>query len=299
MKKYQKPDDYGNLGFWSGAYAGILYSEWHLATGDKSVLKNLTALRDWAVNGQHPSAWDVPALGHGPERSCPTAKGPRRARLPPAGVRGARHALRDEIRHLGTADALHGNGLVRSEGPAATARSATTAPTRTPRNSGRAPDLFAMAAHLRGERPDMRDAMTGFMRARHPWIRNSHAYGEPGGALGPVRRSTSPRPRPIKSSATMHGGSRSPGNPATACVSPPPHGRALHGRGRPHQRHLRPRPPRPEKIPATHRQHPHRPVENPLIRRRIRNGAIPAGIPCSAALDLTSPVIHFAACVRF
>jgi hypothetical protein len=41
-----------------------------------------------------------------------------------------------------------------------------------------------MAAHLRGERPDMRDAMTGFMRAQHPWIRNSHAYGEPGGALG-------------------------------------------------------------------------------------------------------------------
>src|SRR5690606_15010536 len=44
--------------------------------------------------------------------------------------------------------------------------------------------LFAMAAHLRDERPDMRDAMTGFMAGRHPWLRNSHAYGEPGGALG-------------------------------------------------------------------------------------------------------------------
>jgi hypothetical protein len=30
----------------------------------------------------------------------------------------------------------------------------------------------------------MRDAMTGFMRGHHPWIRNSHAYGEPGGSLG-------------------------------------------------------------------------------------------------------------------
>jgi len=41
-----------------------------------------------------------------------------------------------------------------------------------------------MAAHLRGERPDMRDAMIRVMRERHPWFRNSHAYGEPGGALG-------------------------------------------------------------------------------------------------------------------
>jgi hypothetical protein len=44
--------------------------------------------------------------------------------------------------------------------------------------------LFAIACHLRGERSDMRDALTKVMRERHPWIRNSHAYGEPGGALG-------------------------------------------------------------------------------------------------------------------
>jgi hypothetical protein len=44
--------------------------------------------------------------------------------------------------------------------------------------------LFALAAHLRGERTDMDDAMTGFMEGHYPWFRNSHAYGEPGGALG-------------------------------------------------------------------------------------------------------------------
>jgi hypothetical protein len=43
---------------------------------------------------------------------------------------------------------------------------------------------FALAAHLRRQRPDMRDAMTGFMRGHHPWFRNSHAYGEPGGSWG-------------------------------------------------------------------------------------------------------------------
>jgi hypothetical protein len=30
----------------------------------------------------------------------------------------------------------------------------------------------------------MRDAMTRFMVGHHPWFRNSHAYGEPGGAWG-------------------------------------------------------------------------------------------------------------------
>jgi hypothetical protein len=30
----------------------------------------------------------------------------------------------------------------------------------------------------------MRDAMTSFMAKSHPWLRNSHAYGEPGAALG-------------------------------------------------------------------------------------------------------------------
>ncbi|HBE97880.1 MAG TPA: hypothetical protein DDW68_11985, partial [Verrucomicrobiales bacterium] len=44
--------------------------------------------------------------------------------------------------------------------------------------------LCAIACELRGERPDMRDALTKIMHERHPWIRNSHAYGEPGGALG-------------------------------------------------------------------------------------------------------------------
>jgi hypothetical protein len=67
LAKYPEPAAYGNLGFWSGGYAGTLYSEWHLRTGDRQVLKQLDALRDWAVNGTHESAWGVPALGHGPD----------------------------------------------------------------------------------------------------------------------------------------------------------------------------------------------------------------------------------------
>jgi len=44
--------------------------------------------------------------------------------------------------------------------------------------------LTALALHHRGERPEMRDALLRIMADRHPWMRNSHAYGEPGAALG-------------------------------------------------------------------------------------------------------------------
>jgi hypothetical protein len=183
MKKYPQPDKYGNLGFWAGAYAGILYSEWHLATGDESVLTNLDALRDWAVNGQHPSKWGVPALGHGPSGLPYDQK----ALVAPAchllvfealamrcGMKSGIWELLMPYMEMSWSDPKTGG-----HGSLGYNRSYMDKQEFWSRSG-----LFAMAAHLRGERPDMRDAMTGFMRDQHPWIRNSHAYGEPGGALG-------------------------------------------------------------------------------------------------------------------
>jgi hypothetical protein len=183
LAKYPEPENYGNLGFWAGGYAGKLYSEWYLATGDQSVLPNLVALRDWAVNGQHNSKWDVPALGHGPSGLPYDQK----ALVAPAchllifEALATRCGMESRIWELlmpymemawsDPKDGGHGSlGYNRSYKDTGEfwARSG----------------MFAMAAHLRGERPDMRDAMTGFMRGAHPWLRNSHAYGEPGGALG-------------------------------------------------------------------------------------------------------------------
>ncbi len=183
LAKYPQPDAYGNLGFWSGAYAGILYSEWHLRTGDRQVLKQLDALRDWAVNGTHASAWGVPALGHGPD-GLPYEN---KALVAPAchllvfEALAARCGMKSgiweklmpfmEMAWSDPKDGGHGSlGYNRSYKDTGEFWS----------RSG----LFAMAAHLRGERDDMRDAMTGFMRGHHPWIRNSHAYGEPGGSWG-------------------------------------------------------------------------------------------------------------------
>jgi hypothetical protein len=183
LEKYKKPADYGNLGFWSGAYAGILYSEWYLATADKSVLKNLDALRDWAVNGQHPSKWGVPALGHGPSGLPYDEK----ALVAPAchlllfesvamrcGMKSGIWELLMPYMEMAWSDPKEGG-----HGALGYNRSYKDTGEFWSRSG-----LFAMAAHLRGERSDMRDAMTGFMRAHHPWLRNSHAYGEPGGSLG-------------------------------------------------------------------------------------------------------------------
>lgn len=183
LKRYSKPEAYGNLGFWHGAYAGILYSEWHLRTADERVLPHLAALRDWAVAGQHESIWGVPALGHGPPHlpygnkslvapSCHLLVYEALARR--CGMESALWELLLPYMELAWSDPADGGhgGL----GYNKSFKDKDEFWFRT--------GHFAMACHLRGERLDMRDAMIAFMRERHPWIRNSHAYGEPGGAWG-------------------------------------------------------------------------------------------------------------------
>jgi len=182
-KRYPEPARYGNLGYWAGAYAGMLYAEYHLATGDPSVLPYMEALRDWAVGGQHVSIWDVPALGHGPDH-LPYGN---KSLVAPAchllvyEALAVRCGQTSEIWELllpymemSWSDPAKGG-----HGSLGYNRSFMDREEFWSRSG-----LFAMAAHLRGERSDMRDAMIGFMIERHPWLRNSHAYGEPGGGLG-------------------------------------------------------------------------------------------------------------------
>ncbi|HEY1120012.1 MAG TPA: DUF6288 domain-containing protein [Haloferula sp.] len=183
MAKYPKPDDYGNLGFWAGAYAGILYSEWHLRTGDRQVLPNLEALRDWAIKGQHKSSWGVPAFGHGPS-GLPYEN---KALVAPAchllifealaqrcGMKSGIWELLTPYMEMAWSDPKEGG-----HGALGYNRSYKDTEEFWSRSG-----QFAMTCHLRRQRPDMRDAMTSFMRGHHPWFRNSHAYGEPGGSWG-------------------------------------------------------------------------------------------------------------------
>ncbi|MBK1835400.1 DUF6288 domain-containing protein [Roseibacillus ishigakijimensis] len=183
LEKFDEPEKHGNLGFWSAGYMMTLFGEWHLQTGDKRVLKPIQEARDWAVKGQHKCKWGMPALGHGPSGLPYDNK---------SLVAPAIHLLLGEAltQQCGIDSQIwellmpymehswsdpgqggHGgmgyNGSYRDQGEFWS-------------RSG----LFALAAHLRSERADMRDGMTGLMQKRHAWFRNSHAYGEPGGAWG-------------------------------------------------------------------------------------------------------------------
>lgn len=183
MKRYPKPENYGNLGFWHGAYAGILYSEWHLQTQDPRVIPYLAALQDWAHAGQHESVWGVPALGHGP----PHLPYDNKSLVAPSchllvyealamrcGMKSALWELLMPYMEMCWSDPAKGG-----HGSLGYNRSYMDRDEFWSRSG-----LFAMACELRGQRQDMKQAMTAFMGERHPWFRNSHAYGEPGGAWG-------------------------------------------------------------------------------------------------------------------
>ncbi|MCU0795485.1 MAG: DUF6288 domain-containing protein [Akkermansiaceae bacterium] len=183
LEQFPTPEKHGNLGFWGGAYMGILYAEWHLATGDRKVLPHLDAMRDWAYNGRHPSKWEVPALGHGPDGLPYDQK----ALVAPAchllvfealakrcGMKSKLWEMLMPYMELAWSDPKQGG-----HGALGYNQSYKDLDEFFSRSG-----LFAMACDLRGERSDMRDAMAKIMVERHPWLRNSHAYGEPGGSLG-------------------------------------------------------------------------------------------------------------------
>jgi len=185
LNKYPEPENFGNLGYWHSSYAGILYAEYYLATGDARVLPRMAAILGWVRSGAHTSKWGMLCLGHGTS-SLPYGQ---KALVAPAahalvfdslaekcGIEsGLWDALLPYMEHSWSDPAKGGHGAM---GYNASYKDKGEFWSRS--------GLFSMAAHLRSERPDMEDAMINFMRGHHPWLRNSHAYGEPGGAIGLV-----------------------------------------------------------------------------------------------------------------
>ncbi|MEZ5302720.1 MAG: discoidin domain-containing protein [Verrucomicrobiales bacterium] len=185
LNRYPNAEDFGNLGFWFCGYAGILYGEYHLATGDPRVLPRMEAMLEWPMTGLHTSKWNTPALGHGP-----------------SGLPYGQKALVAPAIHLLVFESLAQRCGLKSriwEALAPYMESAWSDPAQGGHGAmgynasykdleefWSRSGLFAAACLIRGERADMAEAMGKVMRERHPWIRNSHAYGEPGGALGLV-----------------------------------------------------------------------------------------------------------------
>ncbi len=183
LSQFPEPEKHGNLGFWSAGYMMTLFGEWHLHTGDQRVLKPIREARDWAVAGQHICKWGMPALGHGPSGLPYDNKSlvapalhllVGEALTKDCGVESQIWELLDPYMMHSWSDPEKGghgamgyNGSYRDLGEFWS-------------RSG----LYLIAAHLRSKKPRVKPALAKIMWERHPWIRNSHAYGEPGGAWG-------------------------------------------------------------------------------------------------------------------
>lgn len=183
MRKFREPDRFGNLGYWAAGYATILAAEWHLATGDRSVLPFLENTFEWATTTAHTSAWRSPTLGHGPGGLPYEQK---------ALVAPAAHLLVGEAlaKRCGVNGRLFSTLLPFFEAswsdPAAGGHGALgyNASHKDLEEFWSRSGLFALAATLRGERLDMAKAMTAAMLEHHTVMRGSHAYGAPGNVLG-------------------------------------------------------------------------------------------------------------------
>lgn len=187
LARFPEPEAFGNLGFWSAAYAGIFLAEYHFATGDDRVLPWLEEALRWIARGFHTSKWDMPALGHGPSGLPYDNK----ALMAPAThvfvleALAKRLGLKSEIfetlwpytLHSWSDPAKQGHGAMGYNG---SYRDKNEFWSRT--------GLFVLACRLRGERRTkvMEEACVEIMARRHPWMRNSHAYGNPGDVWGLV-----------------------------------------------------------------------------------------------------------------
>ncbi|MGC6425706.1 MAG: DUF6288 domain-containing protein [Akkermansiaceae bacterium] len=183
LGKFPEPESHGNLGFWSAGYTLTLFGEWYLQTGDKRVLKPIREVRDWAMAGQHVSKWGMPALGHGPS-GLPYGE---KSLVAPAlhllvgealtkncGIESQMWELLDPyMMHSWSNPEEGGNGSLGYNG---SYKDLAEFWSRT--------GLYLIASHLRGDRKEVQPGMLKIMQERHPWFRNSHAYGEPGGAWG-------------------------------------------------------------------------------------------------------------------
>jgi hypothetical protein len=184
LRKFESPEDYGNLGFWAASYTGIFLTEYWFASRDPRVRPLIEASLRWVEDGFHTSKWGTACLGHGPS-GLPYEQ---KALMAPASHLIVFEALAQKagfqsriwetllpymIHSWSDPNKDKGHGAMGYNG---SYRDQEEFWSRT--------GLFALAAHLRDEQPRMKTAMSHVMGARHPWMRNSHAYGNPGDVWG-------------------------------------------------------------------------------------------------------------------
>lgn len=185
LRKAPKASDMRGLAYWQISFQGILFAELQLASDapDERLLPWIEDAVTWLPTTTHESKWGTQAFGHGPDGlpyddkalMAPTAH------LLVLDALARRCGLESRIwehvepyvRHSWSdpTDGGHGamgyNGSYRDKGEFWS---------RT--------GLVALAEVLRGGDVEMTPHLCVLMEERHPWMLNSHAYGEPGAALG-------------------------------------------------------------------------------------------------------------------
>lgn len=179
-----RPSEMKGLAYWTIAFQGMALCEWHLATGDESVLGWIEEAATWLPTTTHTCAWGMQAFGHGPD-----------------GLPYDDKALMAPTAHLLVFDALARRCGVESriwehvEPYVAHSWSnpddgghggmGYNASFRDRNEFWSRSGLVALAESLRGDdETGMREPLAALMAERHQWMLNSHAYGEPGAALG-------------------------------------------------------------------------------------------------------------------
>ncbi|HMP70871.1 MAG TPA: discoidin domain-containing protein [Pirellulaceae bacterium] len=169
--------------YWYPSFAGIFLAEYYLATGDQRVLPVIERLLRHMAAALHTSKWGTDTFGHGP-RALPYENKSLVAVIvhclvfeklaKRCGIESNLHELlHDFIESAWSDPSQGGHGAL---GYNASFKDLDEFWSRT--------GLLLLALKLDDQRPEMRTAMAEIMYQRHPWFRNSHAYGEPGGALG-------------------------------------------------------------------------------------------------------------------
>ncbi|MCP5022167.1 MAG: hypothetical protein GY930_10355, partial [bacterium] len=183
LKLNPKPSEMKGLAFWTIGFHGMFLAEYYLATGDKEALAWVEDAVLWLPKATHKSKWGTQAFGHGP-----------------SGLPYDDKALTAPASHLLVLDALARKCGIESkvwEHVQPYMKHAWSNPAdgghggmgyngshRDKEQFWSRSGLTALAETLRGGEARMAKHLCLFMEERHTYMLNSHAYGEPGAALG-------------------------------------------------------------------------------------------------------------------
>jgi len=184
LGKYPKASEIGGIAYWQIAFQGMFFAEYHLAGGEIDVLPWMREALEWLPTTSHECKWGMQALGHGPKGLPYDSKSlmAPTAHLLVLEALAERCGIESELWEYLEPYVMHSwSDPAQEKGHGGMGYNASY---KDKAEFWSRSGLIALATALRGEHGRMREGLAVFMQERHPWMLNSHAYGEPGAALG-------------------------------------------------------------------------------------------------------------------